>query len=39
MRLFVFVALAFGFVGFIRSGGAVVGASPALGSTTHISLK
>jgi hypothetical protein len=39
MRLFVFVALAFGFIGFVRSGGAAVGAPPALGSSTHLSLK
>jgi hypothetical protein len=39
MRLFVFVALAFGFVGFLRSGGPSASASSALGSETHLSLK
>jgi hypothetical protein len=39
MRLFVFVALAFGFIGFLRSGGPAASAAPALGSETHLSLK
>jgi hypothetical protein len=40
MRLFVFVALAFGFVGFLRSAGATASGSPALGAAdTHLSWK
>lgn len=38
MRLFVFVALAFGFVGFLGSVGAA-GASPTLGPSAQCSLK
>lgn len=39
MRLFVLVALAFGFVGFVRSGGATASASPAFGSSSQLSLR
>ena len=39
MRLVVFVALAFGFAGFIGSGGATVAASSTLAPAAQCSLK
>lgn len=39
MRLLVFMALTFGFLGFLGSRGADVTASPALGPEVHVSLE